>query len=115
MEPIIGPQRRAEFPTRNVYPAADHPHKKSFCGKLVKSRDLSQSAVRVCNSKGSVGPDFFSEHEQVFCDMDNRQLYTACRDHEELDCFDPVYNETRHRAVEKRQEQKAYLDVQDWL
>jgi hypothetical protein len=116
-KPIINlkDRRRAELPMNDGYPSADHPLQRRFAGKLVKSRDITQSAVRVCNSKGSVGPDFFSEHEQMFCDMNNRQLYTACRDHEELDCFDPVYNETRHRAVEKRQEQRVYLDVQDWL
>ncbi|KAH7397367.1 hypothetical protein BKA66DRAFT_394575, partial [Pyrenochaeta sp. MPI-SDFR-AT-0127] len=61
---------------------------KRFVGRLVKSRDITQSAVRLCESKGSVGPDFFSEHEQMLCDMNRRKLYPACTGDAESECFD---------------------------
>jgi hypothetical protein len=96
------------------FPAPDHPLQKRFAGVLVKSRDITQSAVRVCESKGSIGPDFFSEHEQMFCDMTKRKLYPACTGGGEIGCFDLVNNETRVGELEKRGEQSAYLQVKEW-
>ena len=120
MGPIGVKGRRAGtelFPTNSRFPASDHPLQKRFSGMLVKSRDVTQSAVRVCSSKGSVGPDFFSEHEQMFCDMDKRMLYPACTDKGEMGCFDTLYNETRLalKGIGKRDETKTYFHVRDWM
>lgn len=115
--PIISlkDKRRTSFPSRDGFPSADHPLQKRFAGMLVKSRDISQSAVRVCKSQGSVGPDFFSEHEQMFCDMTTRTLYPACTAKLKIGCFDSSHNETRHHDMDRRGESQAYLNVQDWL
>ncbi|KAH3975837.1 hypothetical protein HBH51_083840 [Parastagonospora nodorum] len=61
---------------------------KRFAGQLVKSRDLGQSAVGTCNSRNSVGPNFFSYHEGKFCDMEKHKLYPQCEGHAHTECFD---------------------------
>jgi hypothetical protein len=116
-KPIISVKnkRHTSFPTTNGFPSADHPLQKRFAGMLVKSRDASQSAVRVCESMGSIGPDFFSEHERMFCDMTGRKLYPACVNDADNKCFDSYYNETRRRDFEKREEPTAYVIVKDWV
>ncbi|KAI4945665.1 hypothetical protein J4E91_008008 [Alternaria rosae] len=96
----------------------DHPLQRQFDGVLVKSQDVTQSAVEVCQSAGSVGPDFYSEPEQMFCDMKTRELYPACNGTVQMTCFDPVQNETRTKTgnaeVDKRGEQRTYLEVKEW-
>jgi len=59
-----------------------------FAGILVKSHDLGQSAVEVCTSKSSIGPNFYSHHEGMFCDMETRNLYHRCETSDQTDCFD---------------------------
>jgi hypothetical protein len=89
-----------------------------FEGVLVKSHDVTQSAVEVCQSTGSVGPDFFSEHEQMFCDMTTRELYPACNATVQTECFDPIQNMTRTETTDgmiKRGKQSTYIDVKEWL
>lgn len=61
---------------------------KRFAGQLVKSRDRGQSAVETCNSKNSIGPNFFSYHEGQFCDMATRRLYPRCEVENSTECFD---------------------------
>ncbi|KAK7996044.1 hypothetical protein PG991_015511 [Apiospora marii] len=45
---------------------------------LVVSEHTAHSAVEVCESASSWGPDFVAVAEGVFCDMCNRQLYPLC-------------------------------------
>jgi hypothetical protein len=111
----IEKHRRISATTEDGFPSPDHPLQKKFARLLVKSRDITQSAVHVCKSKGSIGSDFFSEHEQMFCDMSKRKLYPACTGEGETGCFDPIYNETRVRDMEKRGEQGTYLQVKEWI
>jgi hypothetical protein len=59
-----------------------------FAGKLVKSRDPGQSASELCNSRSSIGPNFYSYHEKRFCDMEKRKLYPRCETLDETECFD---------------------------
>jgi hypothetical protein len=116
-KPIISlkEKRRASFKTHDGFPTPDHPLQKRFAGMLVKSRDVSQSAVNVCKSKGSVGPDFYSEHGRTFCDMNKRKLYPACMGEGDVNCFDTFHNETRRGDVEKRADESTYLHVREWL
>jgi hypothetical protein len=98
--------------------SSDHPLQRQFEGVLVKSQDVTQSAVEVCQSAGSVGPDFYSEHEHMFCDMKTRVLYPECNATLQIECFDPVQNATRIETgteeVEKRDGQRTYTEVKDW-
>lgn len=108
-------RQEGSFSTEQGFPSPYHPLQKRFAGKLVKSRDITQSAVRVCESKGSVGPDFYSEHEQMFCDMNRRKLYPMCTSDADVECFDTFYNETRPGLFEKREIDAPYLHVSEWL
>ncbi|KAF1976069.1 hypothetical protein BU23DRAFT_456869, partial [Bimuria novae-zelandiae CBS 107.79] len=59
-----------------------------FSGKLVKSHDIGQSARELCESENSVGPNFYSYHEKLFCDMENKKLYPLCEKDGDVGCFD---------------------------
>lgn len=59
-----------------------------FHGQLVKSYDAGQSARGLCNSRGSVGPNFYSHHEKSFCDMSKKKLFPLCEAHDTMECFD---------------------------
>jgi hypothetical protein len=59
-----------------------------FQGQLVKSFDVRQSARELCKSKGSVGPNFYSHHEESFCDMSTKKLYPRCKEDDATECFD---------------------------
>lgn len=122
----IGPREKNEVraqrpkrfvPTKNGFPSPDHPVQKRFAGMLVKSWDVTQSAIRTCTNTHSLGPDFYSEPEQMFCDMTERKLYPKCQtqDEAEKECFDTILNETRHDSLKKRSELTPYLHVADWL
>jgi hypothetical protein len=82
-------KERRRLATRQEQPAVDvHKIQSRFAGKLVKSRDLRQSASELCNSKGSIGPNFYSHHEEKFCDMQKRKLYPRCEAQGDVECFD---------------------------
>jgi hypothetical protein len=53
----------------------------------------------------SIGPDFFSENEHIFCDMTERRLYPVCVNVPQDDFFDPFYNKMRRGDIEKWDEQ----------
>lgn len=59
-----------------------------FAGQLVKSYDVGQSARGLCGSMGSVGPNFYSDHEKSFCDMSRKRLFPLCETEDATECFD---------------------------
>lgn len=59
-----------------------------FDGQLIKSYDVGQSARGLCNSEGSVGPNFYSHHEKLFCDMLGKKLFPLCDGNITQECFD---------------------------
>jgi hypothetical protein len=89
--------------------AAHHPHPRqvdaeaeantdygtfTFTSLLVKSRLGSSSAVRMCGDPRAKGPDFVSIAENLYCDMDTRQLFPVCAEEDsehptkKVVCFD---------------------------
>ncbi|KAI7086247.1 hypothetical protein KC356_g5217 [Hortaea werneckii] len=46
--------------------------------RLVKSKIPGQSAVELCNSPTSYGPDFVSETEGMYCDMGSKRTMPLC-------------------------------------
>ncbi|KAH7079653.1 hypothetical protein FB567DRAFT_533065 [Paraphoma chrysanthemicola] len=112
---IITPRQRPAVSRYNGIVTTNNSLQRRFAGRLVKSRHVDQSAVQVCTNPGSIGPDFFSEHEQMFCDMTERKLYPVCKSGGDMECFDPMYNETRHEGLERREEQHTYMYVHDWF
>ena len=49
-----------------------------FDGHLIVSHHEQHSAVELCEAHYSVGPDFVSFHEEIFCDMYTKQTWPLC-------------------------------------
>jgi hypothetical protein len=55
---------------------------------LVISEFGDHSALSVCDSPTSWGPDFVSTREGIYCDMCERQVWKLCDRDDEKECFD---------------------------
>ena len=56
--------------------------------RLVVTPYAKHSAIELCNSETSWGPDEVSLTERMFCDMDTKTLYPLCDDQAKNNCFD---------------------------
>ncbi|KAK9775650.1 hypothetical protein SCAR479_07757 [Seiridium cardinale] len=62
-----------------------------FGGRLIMARGPREhrtEATDLCVSLSSHGPDFFSEHEGMFCDMTEKKLWPVCGKQDDVACFD---------------------------
>ena len=67
-----------------------------FAGHLITSNDTMTSAVELCESKTSLGPDHVSFQEQKFCDMQVKQVWPLCQGNSNgVTCFDTKTNSMR--------------------
>lgn len=57
-------------------------------GRLVVSKYTQHSAIELCESLYSLGPDMVSVPESMFCDMSEKQLWPVCTDRAASYCFD---------------------------
>jgi hypothetical protein len=69
----------------------------NFKSQLVKSGLNSSSAAKLCSEKHTIGPDFVSLSEKLYCDMDTRQLHPLCEQGVEKLCFDVDQDELVER------------------
>lgn len=69
---------RSPILERSIEKRDEEPHNWCQENQLVVSEHASHSAVQVCESDSSWGPDFVSISEGVFCDMCKRQYYPLC-------------------------------------
>lgn len=87
-----------------------------FNTSLITSRDPAHSARTLCGSVSSVGPDFVSLSEGLFCDMGYKKLWRICTEDEQSDCFDRELNRTRSAdsgtILGKRD--SPYTSFRDW-
>lgn len=60
----------------------------SFDDKLIVSKSKHHSAKMLCESPASVGPDFVSLDEQLFCDMQHKKTWPLCGAGKTSGCFD---------------------------
>ncbi|CAG8956820.1 hypothetical protein HYFRA_00011209 [Hymenoscyphus fraxineus] len=60
----------------------------TFPGKLVTSKNHAHSAKELCQSLSSLGPDFVSIPEGLFCDMSEKELWPLCGKNKKSSCFD---------------------------
>lgn len=68
-------------------------------GTLIRSHFPWHSAETLCKSKGAVSPDFVSYVEDLYCDMEMRQLWPLCSNSTtQSTCFDAATN-TIHRPT----------------
>jgi hypothetical protein len=90
-----------------------------FPGKLVTSKQNAHSARALCESKSSLGPDFVSLHERLFCDMDLKQLWPLCGKGIASGCFNTTTH-TMDMDISRRDDtgriapEKDYVDLQAW-
>ncbi|KAL1626478.1 hypothetical protein SLS56_006789 [Neofusicoccum ribis] len=103
-------ERRSLLAKRHVFP-----------GKLIASRKTAHSARDLCLSDNSMGPDFVSFHEGLFCDMSEKELWPLCTTEAQTGCFDTAANTMRAGSKSRRDEssgriipEKSYVDVQSW-
>ena len=95
-------------------------------GHLVISGHLSHSAKEVCEDSNSLGWDFVSTHEGVFCDLSAREWWPLCSGAVTDGCFDLGKKAMRggapgHKGVNRRDEatgraisEKAYETSEKW-
>lgn len=95
-------------------------------GRLIISNIDTHSAKELCESHTSMGPDFVSTVEGVFCDMEVKEWWYLCSATLTTGCFD-LSSQTmkgkapRNTTVEARDEQtgrvipnKAYVALTQW-
>lgn len=83
---------------------------------LVTSSIPSHSAVELCESPNSSGPDFVSLKEGLYCDMTTRQVRPVCSlDNLSQDCFNlDIVGKTIHGLFDGNVVQKTFSRVVEW-
>lgn len=104
----IGPQRRQQ-PRKDRLPprrrSAVHPF-----NHLVSSTHNSHSAVELCESEFSHGPDFFSASEGILCDMHTKTHWPLCKANE-TECY---HWDTHSLVTGEERRGKNYTRVEAW-
>jgi hypothetical protein len=96
--------------------------KRPFFGILNKSPSKYHSAIELCQSSTSFGPDFVSLEEGVFCDMDAKKAWPLCSATITNNCFDNdtdkmvggKKNSRRDDVTGARIIHKRYTKVNSW-
>ena len=57
-------------------------------GSIVISDNIAHSAQEVCDSEDSIGPDFVSTKEGLYCEMCTHTIYDFCSGNATRGCFD---------------------------
>ncbi|KAF1949403.1 hypothetical protein CC80DRAFT_581401 [Byssothecium circinans] len=93
----------------------------NFPGTLISSKQDGHSAKELCESDTSLGPDFVSFHEGLFCDMSEKQLWPLCGSGVESGCFNTTDHTMISKSKSRRDEstgrlipEKEYVDLQSW-
>mgnify|MGYP001236825068 CR=1 FL=1 len=81
--------------------------------RLVKSHIATHSAVELCESPTSAGPDFVAFAEGKFCDMKGRIVWDLCSETFLEQCFDADAGEVRFGDL-ARGLVKDYTKVIEW-
>lgn len=85
------PRMSTKLVKRRAQPhrARSPPPRSAFMkGTLVQSNRPHHSAEKLCQSENSLGPDFVSTSEKLFCDMSEKTLWPFCESQDSHDCFD---------------------------
>ena len=85
----------------------------------VSSPAVEHSAIQLCASVTSLGPDFYSEYERKFCDMGlpgsgSRQLYDVCDDTGKLPCWNKDVHQMEGAGGKKKRASKRYTHQVAW-
>lgn len=92
-----------------------------FPGKLITSGQIGHSAKALCSCERSLGPDFVSLHEGLFCDMSEKQLWPLCGNGVVSGCFNTTTHTMDSNDISRRDDstglhvpEKSYVDLQSW-
>lgn len=81
-------KRRKQADHNDNFTAAIKKRQEVHADRLVISEMQGHSAIEVCNSQSSLGPDFVSLTEMMFCDMSEKTVWPICTDSLTSYCFD---------------------------
>ncbi|KAL9112237.1 MAG: hypothetical protein Q9227_003355 [Pyrenula ochraceoflavens] len=96
------------------------PYMPSMTGILITSNDTLTSAIELCKSDTSRGPDHVSFTEKMFCDMQTKILWPLCIGSRDIrGCFDTLSHSMRPakrilRRGEASVPDKSYHTVNHW-
>jgi hypothetical protein len=83
--------------------------------RLTVSHMHGHSAKELCNDKMSLGPDFVSVAEGLFCDMETATLWPLCATANTGDCFDLEMQKIRtNRRTRDLPPEKIYTYTDEW-
>jgi len=90
--------------------------------RLITSKHPSHSAIKLCKSKTSKGPDFVSYHEGVFCDMCEKEVWPLCSESLKGGCFDVLKGTMRpgsglngrDESSGRQVPEKSYTKIDHW-
>ena len=85
-----------------------------FGSRLIKSNLALSSAVRMCEGKTTMGPNFLSLTEKLYCDMGSMQLHPVCEDGTEGVCFDADQDEVVKKEAGRVETVKSFAHVAVW-
>ncbi|RMD39417.1 hypothetical protein DV735_g5715, partial [Chaetothyriales sp. CBS 134920] len=91
--------KRLELNRRDQMIAAVKKRQIIHADRLVISKIAQHSAIELCNSFSSLGPDLVSVHEGMFCDMSEKRLWPVCTDYSSQYCFDMTSQTVRGSGV----------------
>ncbi|KAK5553233.1 hypothetical protein LTR46_008590 [Exophiala xenobiotica] len=85
-----------------------------FGSRLIKTNLTMSSAVRMCEGKNTMGPNFLSLAEKLYCDMGSRELLPVCEDGTQGVCFDADQDEVVKKEGGSIETVKSFAHVAVW-
>ncbi|PVH86192.1 hypothetical protein DL98DRAFT_601703 [Cadophora sp. DSE1049] len=124
--PTYGVKRRSDDllesepdaePDVELDPALEWSHTapRSACDEkhLVVSNYEGHSAKELCENDRSLGPDFVSRKEELFCDMCTRTVWPLCSTGASVNCFDLTKSKLRVSQIVRRSDGTTGISMEE--
>ncbi|KAF2855908.1 hypothetical protein T440DRAFT_438333 [Plenodomus tracheiphilus IPT5] len=82
--------------------------------RLTVSHMSGHSAKELCEDSMSLGPDFVSKEEGLFCDMETATLWPLCTAIQAVDCFDLQTQNVNTNTTKRSFPAKTYKIIDEW-
>jgi hypothetical protein len=82
--------------------------------QLTVSHETTHSAKELCTDSNSLGPDFVSIEEGLFCDMETAKLWPLCTATTTFECFDLQDKAFKSHKTKRDAPIKNYKVVNEW-
>jgi hypothetical protein len=82
--------------------------------RLTVSHETTHSAKELCDDDNSLGPDFVSIEEGLFCDMETAKLWPLCTATQTSECFDLDSQAFKTNKAKRDAPPKDYKVVDEW-